>query len=266
MTRLRYLAVALGVALTGCEKNAVNDITAPDPGSRIKFFNFAVATAPTTTPTVHFYANDTKMSSTLAAPGSDTTLGIGFGGVSGGAFYSAIAPGQYTIRARITSLTDRDQPIATQPVTIAPGKYYSFYTSGMYDATTKTSDSFIVEDPIPAKINFDSATVRFVNASHNANPMTLFIKRTGTASTPPVPSDTATYQIGGEIAYKGAGSFVVVRSGTYTLTTVFAGGATAITRTGVTFNVGRTYTIAAIGNMTQTTGTYARRLDNTVNR
>jgi hypothetical protein len=266
MTRFSYLAVALGVALTGCEKNAVTDITAPDPGSRVKFFNFTVSTSPTTTPTVHFYANDTKMSATLSSTGTEGTGGIGFGGVSSNALYSAIAPGQYTIRARITTTADNGQPMATLPVTIEGGKHYSFYTSGMYDPATKTSDAFIVEDPISAAIDFSQPTVRFVHASHNANPMALSVKRTSPLSTPAVPSDTATYQIGGSVAYKGAGVFVGIPSGTYTLTATYTGGAVALTRTNVAFTAGRTYTIAAIGDITVASGTYARRLDNTVNR
>jgi hypothetical protein len=81
---------------------------------------------------------------------------------------------------------------------------------------------------------------------------------------------TTTTPVGGTIAYKEAGAFVGVPSGSYDLSTRVAGASTdAITRTAVSFLAGRIYTITARGDMTVSpSGTATNRpfLDNTLNR
>ena len=54
------LVLAAGVLLASCDKNAVQDITGPETGTRIKFFNFGV-----NAPSVNFYANDAKLTGTV---------------------------------------------------------------------------------------------------------------------------------------------------------------------------------------------------------
>jgi hypothetical protein len=256
MTRFRLLAAVVGVVvLAGCDKNAVQTIAGPDPGARAKFFNFAVATAPATTPTVNFYANDQKMTGVLSTTGTESTSGVAYGGAAAGGFYSAIAPGQYTLAARSTLTADNGATIASLPTTIEHGKYYSFYMSGPYNATTKTSDAFIVEDPFPGTIDFSAALVRFVHAIHNANPMTLYARNTTTGEE---------VAVGGAVAYKAAGAFTALPGGAYDLSTRYVGSATNVmTRTAVTFAPGRVYTIGARGDINVAS---TRLLDNTANR
>ena len=73
---------------------------------------------------------------------------------------------------RISTTVDKDLPISSLAAGLEDGKKYSFYQSGFYNATTKTIDAFIVEDPIPAEVDWTAARVRFVHAISNANPMT----------------------------------------------------------------------------------------------
>lgn len=235
---------------TGCDKNAVQDISGPPSGSaRIVFFNFGVGS-----PGVNFYVNDTKATAILSATGNESTVGVNYGGVAAGGLYSAIAPGQSTLSGRIAAATDKDLAISSLPVTIADGKSYSFYQSGVYNATTKTVDSFIVEDPIPP-MDWSVAYVRFVNAIFNADPMTLY------AAHQTLGQEGA---IGGAVAYKAAGAYVAVPGGVYNLSTRYDGSATnVITRTAVSFLPGRVYTIGARGNITVATTIL---LDNTANR
>ena len=278
MNYSKSLAVLVCAALLGAcdyEKNAVQEITAPDPGSRIRFFNFGV-----NSPGVNFYANDNKVTAISATAcalppasqtepcttiGAESTTGTGYGGVGLAGLYSALAPGAYTFTGRIAATVDKNLAISTVATSLASGTHYSFYQSGFYDATAKTVDAFVVEDPIPATIDFASAQVRFVHAISNGNPMTLY----GTNTTPA----TAETAIGGEVAYKSAGAFVSVPAGTYNLATRYAGATTnAMTRTGVAFTAGRMYTITARGDILTaptTTGCAAANrtcLDNTVNR
>lgn len=256
MRLYRSVTVLLGAAvLSSCEKNAVQDITGTPPVSGIKFFNFGV-----NAPSVNFYANDAKITAISSATGTESTLGVAYGGVGSGSFYSSITPGQYTFSGRISATVDKDLPIASVAGTIADGKRYSYYMSGFYNTTAKTVDAFIVEDVYPDAIDFSVATVRFVNAISNSSAMTLFARNTTTAA------ETA---IGAAVAYKSGGAFVTLPPGLYDLNTRTSGSTVnAISRTGVSFSAGRVYTISSRGDMTVVSTTLTNRpfLDNTLNR
>ena len=268
-SRLILMILAVVATTAACEKNAVQIIDDPEAGGgNVKFFNFAVGA-----PGVNFYVNDKKVtaiSSTLCAvlddtnraectaAGREATTGVVYGSSGHGvnAWYSDVPTGQVTMSGRIAAATDKNLAIANLPTTVEQGKFYSYYLSGIYNTTTKTSDAFIVEDVLPpTPTNFDVAYVRFVNASSTTQPMTLTATHATTAQE---------VTIGGAVAYKSAGAFVAVPEGTYNLVTRNTGSTTNVfTRTGVAFNGGRVYTIAARGN-TATASTMA--LDNTANR
>jgi hypothetical protein len=263
MNRHSYIAALLcaGV-LSACSKDPVRDISGPPPAaSRIRFFNFGV-----NAPGVNFYANTTKMTAiTNSVDGVETTTGVAYGGVGAGGAYEAIAPGQYTLTGKIAATTDKDLAISPLTTTIEDGKYYSYFMSGFYDATAKTVDAFVVEDPVVPPTDFTVATVRFVHAISNANPMTLYAKNTLTPNTE--------YAIGAEVAYKGAGVFAQIPAGVYDLSTRYTGSSTnVVTRTGVSFVFGRVYTVTARGDITVAATTTAcgatnkTCLDNTANR
>lgn len=278
MNRYGSLAVLLcAAALTACDydKNAVQDITAPAvPAASVKFFNFGIST-----PAVLFYAGDTKMTAInftgctnppasqtepCITTGNESTGGVGYGGVAAGGLYAGIDPGQHTLSGRITATTDKGLAISNVTTTLAAGMKYSYYQSGPYNSTTKTVDAFVVEDPFPAEIDWSNASVRFVHAVYNANPMTLYAKNDETG---------VEVAVGGATAYKSAGAFTTLPPGIYDLSTRYAGSSTnAMTRSNVSFAIGRTYTITARGNITvtpTTTGCAASNmtcLDNTLNR
>jgi hypothetical protein len=269
----RSIAVLLcAAAIAACEKNAVQDLTAPLPGASIKFFNFGVGA-----PAVNFYADDRKMTAILTTlcantpippvtandtacvtTGRPATTGVTYGNVGSGGYYAGIEPGQYTVSGRVAVATDQGTAISNVPVTIQSGNRYSFYQSGLYDAVAKTVDGFIIEDNFPAERDYSVAYVRFVNAIFNADPMILYATDRETLEE---------FTVGGEVAYKAGGEFVALPNGTYDLSTRYAGQATnVIVRTSVPFVAGRVYTITAFGDMTIATGTGRPLLDNTINR
>ena len=256
MNTLRSIAMLLcTIALTACEKNAVQDITGSLPGARVKFFNFGVGA-----PAVNFYANDAKITALLSATGVESTNGVAFGGVGGGGFYSAIEPGQYTFTGKIAAEVDKNVPISTAASTLAAGKAYSYYISGIYNTTAKTAEAFVLEDAFVDTLDYTVAYVRFVNAISNASPMTLFARNPTTGVEVPV---------GGAVAYKAGGAFVALPGAVYDISTRYVGSTTnVITRTGVSFSVGKVYTIGARGDITVVSTTLATRpqLDNTANR
>ncbi|HJQ12555.1 MAG TPA: DUF4397 domain-containing protein [Gemmatimonadaceae bacterium] len=256
-----FAVLAFAGLLAGCSEDTwdIADLSGPIANSRVRFFNFGV-----NSPSVNFYANETKMTAVVSTTGAEATTGIGYGSVGAGGAYASIAPGQYALMGKIAAATDKDLAISTVNTNIEDGKYYSYYQSGIYNSTAKTVDGFVVEDPIVAPTDTNTASVRFVHAISNANPMTLYAKSTTTATETP---------IGGEVAYKSAGAFVTIPKGVYDLSTRYTGSSTnALARTGVSFVGGKVYTITARGDITvapTTTGcatTNRTCLDNTANR
>ena len=255
MHRHRSLAVLLCAAvLSSCnwfDDAGARDITAPITGSaRIKFHNFSPSSVG-----VNFFANDQKMtavqtstcgspttaadSTACASTGIESTTGTSYGGVASGGRYDAIAPGQYTLAAKVAAKPD---VVSTLSQTIADGKYYSYFMSGVYNTTSKTADAFVVEDPIPTgPADYTVAYVRLVNAvSDGTGPLTLYVTNAETKA------ETA---IGSAVAYKAAGAFVAVPAGTYSLAVRYTGSATnVISRTGLAFLGGRVYTVTARGS------------------
>lgn len=271
MTRLRLFSSLLGgLALAACSKDGVQTITGPTAGSYIKFYNFGV-----NAPSVNFFANDTKVtaiSSTQCTPppvpanpacatnGVESTNGTAYGALGNAGLYMSLAPGQYQFSGRISATTDNGVSVAKLPGTLAEGKFYSMYMSGFYDATAKTVDGFILEDAFPAQIDFSTTTVRFVNAISNSTPLTLWAKNTATGDS---------VAIGSSIAYKAGGAFVTIPGAAYDLSVRAAGSNTVLfSRAGVSFVLGRVYTVSARGDITvsSTTATNRPTLDNTANR
>jgi hypothetical protein len=256
MNTFRSIAMLLcAVALTACEKNAVQDITGSLPGSRIKFFNFGV-----NTPSVNFYANDSKITAITSATGVEATTGVASGGVGSGGFYSAVQPGAYTFAGKISADIDKNMVVSRATATLVDGKAYSFYISGIYDATAKTAEAFVLEDAFVDTLDYTVAYVRFVNAISNASPMQLYARN---------PTTGVELPVGGAVAYKSGGAFTPLPGAVYDLSTRYAGSTTnVITRTAVSFSVGKVYTIGARGDITVVSTTLATRpqLDNTANR
>jgi hypothetical protein len=254
MNRYQSVAVLLGAALlASCGDTGLQDITGPAPSARVKFHNFSPSSVG-----VNFYANDAKVtavaSSACANPttaadstactttGKESTIGTKYGQVATGGLYDGIVPGQYTLAAKIAAASD---VVSSVSQTIADGQYYSFFMSGPYDATTKTADAFVVEDPSPAGVGVDFSVgyVRLVNAvSNGTDALTLYV--TNTDSTKLVSA------IGSPVAYKAAGTFEKLAPGTYTIAVRYPGSSSnVISRTSTVSVVGgHAYTVTAYGS------------------
>jgi hypothetical protein len=263
MNRYTSTAALLSAALlASCsyEKNQIPDISAPltSASALVRFFNFAV-----NAPQVNFYAGTQKVTAAIeTSPGVESTSGVAYGSAGGGGFYSAIAPGAYTLTGNISATTDKDLAISSAPATLVAAKTYSFYMSGFYNTTTKKADGFVVLDDFDPTIDWTTAYVRFVNTISNSSPMILYAKDTTVTPNTEV-------ALGAAIAYQGAGAFTKIPPGVYNLSTRLAGSSTnVIARSAVFFGPGKVYTISARGDITVTSTTATNRpiLDNTANR
>jgi hypothetical protein len=257
MTRhLKFAALLCAAALSACGDDANQLLATSAPAAaQVKFFNFGVGS-----PGVNFYANTTKMTAIGSATGTESTTGTTYGNAGASGLYTTIAPGQYDLAGKIAAATDKDLAISHVAATLESGKYYSFYQSGFYNTTTKSVDSFLIEDKLPPVPTDTSITyVRFVNAISNSTPLTLWVKNTVTGDS------TA---IGGATAYKSATDFVSLPGAFYDMTARDANGAAKIVRTGVSLNSRGVFTITARGDftITSTTATNRPQLDNTFNR
>ena len=252
----RILAALLCAGtLAGCGKEVdpIAPVRGPAPTAKIKFFNFSVGA-----PGVNFYANDTKMTAISSSTGKESVVGTNYGQAGAGGLYTGIVPGQYNLTGRISDTTNKDLVISTASQTVASGKSYSFYQSGVYSSATKAADSFILEDnwTIPTDT---LAHIRFVNAISNApSAIQLVIKSQATGS--------SEITIGGPTAYKSATDFVPVLGSVYDLYGRYPGSATNVfTRTGVSFSGRRVYTITARGDVTSSVSANKPAFDNTSN-
>lgn len=258
MTRSRYLAVlACGLSVACSTDNSVQVISAPVSGAAVKFYNFSM-----NAPAVNFYANGVQVTALRSDSGAATRSGTTYSTVAAGALYTAVPAGQTSLAGKIATLVDSGVTIATVAARLTDGKFYSLYLSGPYNATTKTADAFVIEDPLPA-FDYGGANVRFVNTIYNApSPMILWAKSTTAGDSVAIGGTTGT-------AYKGATGFTALRADVYDLTVRYPGSNTAvITRAAVTFAVSRVYTVSTRGDITITSTTATNRpfLDNTTNR
>lgn len=265
-------ALAALALLAACDENAVQDITGPATGARVRFFNFGI-----NAPGVHFYSDDQKLTassstscqsaanppvtrndSLCATTGIESAVGIAYGSSTAGGNYVGVTPGQRTLSARLMAAADARAMVSSVAATIADGKSYSYYQSGFYNTATKKADAFVVEDNFPTAFDWTAAYVRLVNASPNAQPMTMTL------------TDIATGQsitVGSAVAYKGASDFVKVPVAGYNLA-LRVGNQLAVTGSNFGFEAGTVYTISLRGDMTVTSPTAANRpiLESWINR
>lgn len=166
------------------------------------------------------------------------TTGTAYGALAASGLYFGLAPGQTTLTAKMAA---KDTVVSSVAQAIAAGKYYSFFMSGIYNTTTKTAEAFVVEDVIPATVDYSVALVRLVNAiSNGTGDLNLVATNTTT---------TTSTNVGPAVAYKAAGAFVALAPGTYDFDVRYTGASTnLVRRTGLSLEGGRVYTITARGS------------------
>jgi hypothetical protein len=246
-------AVASLSLLAACDKNAVQTITAPvEGGAFVRFHNLSVGS-----PVLNFYANTQKVtaaSSTACSPPPTTpnplctttgveaasaTAGTGYGASAIGGNYAMITPGAYALTGRIGTVADNGVTISTVNSTVESGKFYSYFTSGIYSTSTKSTDAFLVEDKLPTSFDYTKSYIRVLNASVNAPAISLSTKLQGS-------TDVVT--VATNVSYKGVTEFITIAPGLTDVTITWAG-STPVVVTGVGFSGGHVYTLAVRGDL-----------------
>ncbi len=241
-----------------CEKNAVQKIDTTADGAFVRFYNFALSA-----PSVNFYVNDVKVTATNSASGTEAITGVNAGGIfpANNNYLALKTTGTVSFKAftPTTAVVDPNINVTNIAGEISEGKYYSFFTSGVYDAVSKTTSGFILEDVLPA-VDTAFAYVRFVNTVPNAT-NGFDLKAVNTAT-------LAESVITAPIVYQATSTYTRIPNGVYNLTatSISSPANNTITRASVSFVKGFVYTIASRGDALITTGANAKSLDLTRNR
>ncbi len=235
---INYILLALmAIMFAACDKNAIQDINTTPVGAYFRVHNFAVGG-----PTVNIYANEVKISAIGSTTGIEAAAGIAANGIFPGTnSYLSLEPGSIVLKAKVPALATVNAGVTTNITTqsVVAGRYYSYFTSGIYDATAKTTDAFIIEDILPA-IDTGMAYVRIVSAIPNS--------ATGFNLTGVNTTTLASITIAPATGYKAASPFVKVPNGIYNLTSVNTSTpVNTITRAAVSFSKGFIYTITTRG-------------------
>jgi len=256
------IAILLSSLLFSCKKEGIHEVptNSVDGGGQIKFFNFGIGS-----PSLNFYANDGKITAVISTTDREATTGLAYGSVFPTLSYNFLPAGDYNFKGIVPSLaTDNPNTVVSSIKSpVAAGKFYSLYTCGIYNTSTKTTDAFIIEDKIPA-ISAVTASIRFVNTISNAKSGFDLVLRNTTTLTELV--------VANNVGYKSTSEFAEVPNGTYDIYARYPNTtANVISRTGtstVAIVAGRSYTISSRGDMTVTGSTAVNRpfLDNTPNR
>ena len=247
----------------------MQNITAPTAGANIKFFNFGVERAggellrqrhEDDGDQLHeLHAAERRHRRVCCTTGIESTTGTAYGAAgNGGLYYVDRAGAVHARRARSRRRRTRISPVAKVSTTLDNGKYYSYYIERHLRRDREEGGRVRRRRSDPGDDRLHAGVRRFVNASSNSQPMTLYAKNTTTGSE---------VAIGSTVAYKAAGTFQAVPGGVYDLNTRTAGSATnVITRTAVSFVAGRVYTVSSRGDMVSTVTANKPALDNTANR
>lgn len=198
------LIIAAGLVLTGCEENAIPELTVPITGemTKAKFFFHSDDAPP-----ANFYFGNTKVS----AAGSTTSgnpQGSAYKAVYPSNAYAVIPSGSTTIRALDMDMIE----LAATQATLKAGSNYSIYLVGKGD-----HEVFVLEDLLPADDNV-KIYWRFVHTMANV-PFTVdvYAVRAAVPATETAPAQPArAIALGMDIDFKEGGQYVELEPGSYT--------------------------------------------------
>lgn len=236
--KLRVLILGIvALALYSCEKNAFQVIDTKEfNGPFLRGYNFAPSG-----PTVNVYVNDVKVTAIGSTTGKEATTGIGAYGVfpTTNSYVNLASKGNVTVKSIIPSTATTNPGVVTSTINgdLQEGKYYSFFTCGLYNTTDKTTSSVILEDKIPA-LDTAAAYLRFINLVPNApNGYDLVITNRATSQV---------INLSPTLAFKAASEFIKVPAGIYDLRASSVGG-TVINRTELTVSKSYVYSLITRG-------------------
>lgn len=256
------ICLAIPLLLSSCKKEGRLDAAIEDSmdnRAKVRLYNFSIGS-----PSANFYSNDQKISAILSATGKESVAGTSFGNTYPVNQYALAPIGNRDIKTITPSTLATGANVVTSTVNydFADQKYYSVFTSGIFDVVTQKSDAFVVEDNFPIEMDPVNAYIRIVNTGHNTTTLTMVLQKSTTVGG--VKTITAEIPIGTGVTYMHASPFIAIPPGPWELLVTDLGSGKTAVRAATSFLKERVYTIALRGNIV--TGTPATFLDNTVNK
>lgn len=252
---LYFIAVSLGL-LTACDKGELVENTsyekiAPaDPKySYLKILNLTPGS-----PVVNFYMDGTKFSGAQSTSGIENA-GFAYNGLFPDLGYAVTTPGVHMLTGKIipTATSDANLEVFNQQINPEAGKYYTFYTTGVYTTATKKIPSAIMLEDTRPVLDTTKIFVRVANL-YNGSPNLDMLRDAATGT-----------KIVSNIAYGGASVWAEIPTlgpGTAPSIKLFfnvAGTSTTLLPAGatVTLTKGRAYTIYLRGVLGNTAYPFA---------
>jgi hypothetical protein len=199
----------------------------------LKIYNLTPAS-----PKVNFYMDGAKFTGALSSTGTESA-GYAYNGFTPTLGYAATSPGTHTLTAKIiaSATIDPGLQVFTTSLSLAPGKYYSVFTTGQYAGAVKSIPSSVVfEDARPA-LDTTKVFFRLINLC------------TGSPNIDVVNDLPTGTKLVSNVAYgKGSGWVEIPNPGAGTtpiITLIFSNTATSalLLRSALTFTKGRAYTV-----------------------
>ncbi|TDO20045.1 DUF4397 domain-containing protein [Pedobacter duraquae] len=186
MKRIIYLIVVSIGLLTSCKKQELVETTVyekiqpADP----KYSFFKVVNLSAGSPAVNYFLDGTKSSGLYSTTGVEG--GVVFNGLFPSTGYAVTTPGNHTLSAKLTTaavpVADRGLEVFTSPYNMAPGKYYTIVTGGVYNTTSKKIESSLVFEDTKIALDTSKIFIRFANL-YTGSPNVDLIQTFGGVST-----------------------------------------------------------------------------------
>lgn len=254
MKKILYLIAVSTALLAACKKQALVENTVYEkvnPGDP-KYSYIKILNVTPSSPTVNFFIDQTKFSAGLSSLGVEnagynyTTATSLFPDLG----YAITAPGSHKLTAKVIASATADAGLEVFNTTITPeaGKYYTIFTTGQYNTTTKQIPSSLVIEDIKPALDTSKVFLRIINV-YNGGPNVDLIK--GDVPTGPKIVTNVAYGTASnwaEVPSPGSG---VAPSVKYLLYNTTTGGALIAGTFTLSLSKGRAYTLylrGVVGN------------------
>lgn len=170
MKKLIYI-VAIGIGLlTSCKKEDRVEHTKYEtvPVGDTKYAYIKILNLTPSSPVINYYMDGPKFSGGLSSTGIESA-GYAYNGLFPDLGYAVVSPGSHKLTGKIVpaATVDPGLEVLNTQITPAAGKYYTIYTTGMYDAAKKIPSTVVIEDKKPA-LDTTKIYIRLVNFLNNS--------------------------------------------------------------------------------------------------
>jgi len=184
MKKTLYLIAGCIVLFAACKKGDLVENTAYErlAANDTKYAYLKILNLTPGTPVVNFYMDGPKFSAVNSGTGIETG-GFAYNGLFPDFGYAVTTPGSHNLTAKVLSTATADANLQVMDQTISPegGKYYTVYTTGIYDAAGKKIPSLIMIEDTKPPLDTSKVFLRVANM-YNGSPNLDLVKDAATGA------------------------------------------------------------------------------------